>query len=175
MLDVSVSYNRYKFLGNEFLTWLWFVVENKPSFLNKIDKNLTSLHVGNRIVCENNRNDVGESITIKGDDAGLEEGILSLRKGAVVTELNLSYTSGDHQWTFTVKGESINISNLKTPETGPVDSKEDIEGAVIEKAYLYDCIISLINKLFSTFVKLRISPDWKKNEVQNIKKWILYP
>lgn len=27
MLDVSVSYDRYKFLGYEFLTWLWFLIE----------------------------------------------------------------------------------------------------------------------------------------------------
>jgi hypothetical protein len=33
MLDVSVSYNRYKFLGHEFLTWLWFLMEKNRSFL----------------------------------------------------------------------------------------------------------------------------------------------
>jgi len=94
MLDVSVSYDRYKFLGYEFLTWLWFVMENQQDILKESDKELVSLDIGNCIVLENNKNDSTESITIKGDKAGLEEGILSLHKGAVVTELNLIYKAG---------------------------------------------------------------------------------
>ena len=31
MLDIAVAYNRYKFLGNEFLTWLWFMIETDES------------------------------------------------------------------------------------------------------------------------------------------------
>jgi hypothetical protein len=42
-------------------------------------------------------------LPLKGDDAGLEEGMLSLRKGAVVTEFHLSYTAGDQQWQFISK------------------------------------------------------------------------
>ena len=30
MLDISIAYNRYKYLGHEFLTWLWFIMENEP-------------------------------------------------------------------------------------------------------------------------------------------------
>ena len=65
MLDVSVSYNRYKFLGYEFLTWLWFVMENQQDILKESDKELVSLDIGNCIVLENNKNDSTESITIK--------------------------------------------------------------------------------------------------------------
>jgi len=42
-----------------------------------------------------------ETVTIKGDDAGLEEGLLALRKGAVVSEINLAYKSGEQEWSFT--------------------------------------------------------------------------
>ena len=37
MLDVSVSYNRYKFLGHEFLTWLWFLIEKDRKLLEFFD------------------------------------------------------------------------------------------------------------------------------------------
>ena len=33
MLDIATAYNRYRFLGYEFLTWLWFAMENKPGVL----------------------------------------------------------------------------------------------------------------------------------------------
>ena len=172
MLDVSVSYNRYKFIGHEFLTWPWFTIENEPEELQSVAKDLDSLTLGNRMVIENRRNDeVLEAITIKGDDAGLEEGLLALKKGAVVTEMNIVQTIGDNIWSYTLKGESFNISSLKTPVVGQVESGDDIEGAIIEKIYLYDQVIQLINTLFKVFIKKRVSDSWPET-VNHIKKWI---
>ena len=172
MLDISISYNRYKFLGHEFLTWLWYIIENDIELINSLQKDPVSLVIGNRIVLENKTHDAVESITIKGNDAGLEEGILSLKKGAVVTEINLSYKTGSQEWSFNIKGESLNISSLKTPETGPIEKKQDIEGVVIEKIFLFEKITKLIDSLYKEFIKKRLSNDWSKNIVPAIKKWI---
>ena len=171
MLDIAVAYNRYKFLGNEFLTWLWFMIETDQNRLHRYDPDLVSLNIGSRLVLENTRNNAKETITIKGEDANLEEGLLSLKKGAVVTEIHLSYKSGAQHWQFSLKGESLNISNLKMPETGPVETPEDLEGAVIEKAYLMKKVIGLVNNLFSRFVKLRVSNEWRNQTVSRIRKW----
>ena len=73
MLDVAVAYNRFKFLGDEFLTWLWFVIEQDLSVLRNTDPDLTSFEIGNRIVLEKKHKKAFERITIKGEDAGLEE------------------------------------------------------------------------------------------------------
>ncbi len=172
MLDVAVAYNRYQFLGNEFLTWLWFTIDTAPSFFQGVDDTTISLTIGNRIVLENNIHDASEIITIKGDDAGLEEGLLSLRKGAVVVEMNLVYKAENQEWKFSLKGESLSFSGLKVPETGPVESKEDIEGMVLEKVYLFEKAINLINHLLNHFLKLRSSLDWNAKTVGEIKKWI---
>jgi len=173
MIDVSVAYNRYKFLGYEFLTWLWYTIENDFDLLKKSDDQIVSFEIGNRIVLENRRNDAKETITIKGDDAGLEEGLLALKKGAQVTEINLAYKSGELEWFFTIKGESLNISNLKLPATGPVETKDDIEGALIEKASLYEMLFDFIDRLFTDFITIRVSDDWKNRVAIQIKSWII--
>ena len=55
-----------------------------------------------------------EKISIKGDKAGLEEGTTALKKGALVTELNLLCKMGEEEeYKFTIKGESFNITGLK--------------------------------------------------------------
>ncbi|MFC1829950.1 hypothetical protein ACFL0O_10100 [Thermodesulfobacteriota bacterium] len=172
MLDVAVAYNRFKFIGDEFLTWLWFVIEKEPKYLKTLSPGLSSLEIGNRIVLENRYQQSVERITIKGEDANFEEGNLALRKGAVVTEMNLCLKSGGQEWRFTLKGESLNISGFKTPFSGPVETAEDIEGAVIEKAYLYDQAIQLVDKLFKTFIKARVSNDWQEKVVPKIRRWI---
>ena len=172
MLDISVSYNRYKFLGCEFLTWLWFVIENQPDVLKNADAELSSLELGNRIVLENHSGELSEAITIKGDDAGLEEGRLALRKGAVVTEMNLLYKSGEYEWKFSLKGESLAFSSLKTPDTGKVETKDDLEGAILEKLFLREKAIGLTDRLFQQFIRLRISEDWDKMVNSSIREWI---
>ena len=173
MLDVAIAYNRFKFIGNEFLTWLWFTIDEDQDKIKSIDESTASLLIGNRIVLENNLNDTVERITIKGDDAGLEEGHLSLRKGAVVVEMNLTYLSDNQQWTFSLKGESLSFSSLKVPETGPVETKDDIEGMVLERVYLYEKAINLINALFNVFLTIRSTEKWKQKIVPDMRRWIL--
>ena len=172
MLDVSVAYNRYKFLGHEFLTWLWFIMDADQTSIVKTNKDMVSLEMDNRIVLENSLDNRAENIRIKGDNVGLEEAKLSLQKGGVVTELNFSLKTGEHEWKFNIKGESLNISSLKSPETGKIEKKEDVEGAVLEKIYLYEKVVSLVENLYNQFIHLRISSKWDGDIVPRIKKWI---
>ena len=171
MLDVSVAYNRYRFLGHEFLTWLWFVIETDPEALGKADPEMVSLSLGNRVVLENHRHNREEIITIRGAGAGLEEGLVSLKKGGKVTEINLVYCSAEYEWRFQLKGESLSISGLKTPRTGKVEKAEDLEGAVLERIYLVERIVDLVYNLYGMFINLRLSGEWKQT-VHEISRWI---
>ena len=172
MLDIAIAYSRYRFLGNEYLTWLWFIIENEMAHLNQLDEDFTSLEIGNRMVLENRRGEGVETITIKGDEASLEEGLLALKKGALVSEVNLRYRCGDQTWQFNIKGESLNLSSLKPPETGKVESKADIEGAVLEKIFLYDKVVEFVERSYQNFIKKRLSEDWQKKVVPQIAQWV---
>lgn len=172
MLDVAVAYNRYQFLGEEFLTWLWFSVESNQELIKDFDKDFVALEVGNRIVLENRSREAAERLSIKGDDAGLEEGIVALKKGALVSELNVVYKSAELTWQFTLKGESLNVSSLNLPSTGSAESEEDLEGMVLEKIFLFDKVLNVLEKLFSHFAKLRVSEAWQGKELPRIRKWI---
>ena len=172
MIDVAIAYNRFKFIGNEFLTWLWYIVDTSQSEIRRVDDNATSLVVGNRMVLENHLHDTIERITINGDDAGLEEGRLSLRKGAVVVEMNMVLISENQEWAFSLKGESISFSGLKVPSTGSAETNEDIEGMVLEKIYLYEKITNLLNSLFNRFLELRTSMVWAQQIVPDMQQWI---
>ena len=172
MLDVAVAYNRYQFLGEEFLTWLWYVIEKDQDLIKNFDKDFVALEIGNRMVFENRRKESGERITIKGDGASLEEGILTLKKGALVTELNVVYKSVELTWQFTLKGESLNVSSLNLPSTDVPESEEDLEGFVLEKIFLYDKILKILENIFTHFIKLRLSNRWQNKMLPNIRNWI---
>ena len=172
MLDVAVAYNRFKFLGDEFLTWLWFVIEQEPAIFKNMDPDLTSFKIGNRIVLEKRKKESVERITIKGENANFEEGMLALKKGALVAELNLVCRIAEQKWQFTLKGESLNLSGFKTPQIAPLENPDDPEGAILEKVFLYDKILQFLEKLYKTFIKLRTSNNWQNRVVPLIKKWM---
>lgn len=173
MLDIAVAYNRYRFLGNEFLTWLWFLMENDPTLIRQGDPELVALEVGNRMVLENRLANGLETVSIKGDAAGLEEALLALRKGAVITEMNFIYKSGALQWQFSLKGENLSFSGLKLPESGSMETSDDLEGLVLEKLYLYEKPLELIDGLFARFIKLRLAPKWQQEIIPRMRKWML--
>jgi hypothetical protein len=175
MLDIAVAYNRYRFLGNEFLTWLWFAIENDMDQIRSCDPELLDLDVGNRMVLENKLANGKENITIRGDAAGLEEALLSLGKGALVTDMHLVYKSGASEWQFAVKGESLSFSGLKLPETGPMEAGEEMEGIILEKIFLYEKPFRLLDALYRQFIKLRLSDQWNTQTVPSMKKWISAP
>ena len=172
MIDVAVAYNRYRTLGNEFLTWLWFTIENDTDAISNCDPEFVDLHVGNRMVLENRLSNGKETLTIKGDAAGLEEALLALRKGALITELHLIFKSGPVQYQFSIKGESLGFSGFKLPETAAMESKEDLEGLILEKVYLYEKPFAFIDQLYQTFLQKRLSSAWVEQTLPSIKKWL---
>jgi hypothetical protein len=171
MLDIAVAYNRYAFLGNEFLTWIWFLIENDDATIAKCGEEEAELLVGNRMVLINRWANGMETITIKGDAAGLEEGLLALGKGALITEINLIFKSASLQWQFSIKGESLNFSSFKLPETGAVEQPEEMEGLILDKLYLYEKPFQFIDALYRKFISLRLSEKWQETQTY-MRKWI---
>ena len=172
MLDISVAYNRYKFLGYEFLTWLWFVMETHPADLAAAHNAGGDLAMGNKIIIENHQNNRMETLSIKGDHANFDEGRLALKKGAMVTELHLLYEENQNTWQVTLKGENLNLLNIKHPDTGPIETTEDTEGFVLEKMYHFHKVMDCIDAIFKNFIHLRLSDQWNTAVLPEMDKWI---
>lgn len=172
MLDTAVAFNRYPFIGYEFLTWLWFTIDHNPIELKKYDENLEFFTIGNRIVLENRTNDSNEIIIIKGDDADLEEAFLALHKGAIVIEINLFYQSNGNKWNFTLKGDNLSFSGLQIPKTEFLDHQDDMDGIILDRIFLYEKVFDLVSELFNNFCKLRTNMAWIERTVPDIKNWI---
>lgn len=173
MLDIAVAYNQYKFIGHEFLTWLWYAIDTSQDDLFKDETGVPFVFIiGNRIVCENIVEDnTVESVTIKGDNAGLEEGLTALKKGSIVTEMSLSLMYLDQTWEFNLKAENLHFTGLKHPATEKVQKKEDMEGALLEKIYLFGKAVEIVDSAFKAFIRLRLSNTWK-SVTADIRKWI---
>lgn len=174
-LDIATAYNQYKFLGQEFLLWLWYVSEKDPGSINGILEKDQSLEItfGNNIVIENEK--VGgakEKLTIKGEDAGLEEALMALNKGGDTVQANFIFKLDDMDFNFTIKGEDLSLKGLKFKVETSNKGKEEIEAAILEKMYLNKMLFSCLDSLYAFFVESRLTGDWETKIVPGIKNWV---
>ena len=147
-------------------------IETDQNAFRSIDPDCTAVEIGNRVVLENRKKKSLERITIKGDDAGLEEGRLALKKGALLAELSLIYKTSENQWQFSIKGESLNLSNLKVPGPALPQSPEEVEYFLLNKTEYINIINNFIKTAFKTFMRVRITKKWSVQVAPNIKKWV---
>jgi hypothetical protein len=80
--------------------------------------------------------------------------------------------AGDQEWRFSLKGDTLALMGLKTPRSVPVESPDEVEGAVVDKVGLCDEVVRLLDSLFLRFIKLRVSERWREKAVSGIKAWI---
>ena len=78
----------------------------------------------------------------------------------------------EEEYKFSIKGESFNITGLKTPTMDISSSEDEIEGLIIEKTFLIMKIIKVIDTLFLKFIENRISEDWNASDLKGIRAWI---
>ena len=172
MLDVSVSYERYRFLGPEFLTWLWYGCEEDREGLRVSNRQSLALSVGNCVVIQKSGDGGAEEVRVRGETADFDEAMLAIRKGGLVTEIHLQCSRGEQVWRFTLKGENLAMLGLRTPPLAPPEEADEIEGAVLEKVALCEEAVNLVEALFQRFIRLRISPAWRREVVPKMRAWV---
>lgn len=153
-MDVVDMYEDYGFLGNEFLTWMWFKMETQPEEFNCIP--------GSKIVLTKEK----ESVTIKGEESDLIIGKIALLDGFIVTEMNLHIES----YSFTIKGSDMSFNGLKMPKVEKDGSENEEEGIILEKIYLIQDVSEKLDTLFKEFIQLRVD-NWPET-LTKIKYWI---
>jgi hypothetical protein len=177
-MDISTAFEKYRFLGQEFLLWLWYASENDPEAITKncggqdIACDLETA-LGDTIVIENTTGfGAKEKITIKGEESDLKEAMLALKKGGMPVQYKMTMESGDQEkFVFTIKADDLSLSGLKCKVAEPKE-KDEIEGAVLEKMYLDGKVVGYIDALFLYFVRSRISGAWDTETVPKIRKWV---
>lgn len=158
-MDTVDMYTDFQYLGNEFLTWMWFKGETYKDF---------QFSVGSKIVFSKEK----ETVTIKGEESELIIGKVAMLDGYVVTEMQIVYSSDDPRYTFTMKGSDLSFNGLKMPKVEGDGSDNEEEGMILEKVYLIEEITSAIDKIFSEFILLRVDSIGWSDTVQKIKDWI---
>ncbi len=156
-----------RFLGREFLLWLWFYSEQHNSTFNLEHYGEIELFIDDKLVLEPIFGE-GNRHSLSGyDPATSPEAALALLLNKIPSEAKFKILHQDRAWAFSLKGDDLQLRSLKIPE---ILSSSD-EEKIAERLYLIEEIEQILLALFSLFLKQRISPQWPQ-DLQLIQQWI---
>lgn len=171
-IDIATAFNRYSFLGGEFLLWLWWASENTPGTVNNavFPNEKVSFDFAGGITIENEK--PKSIITIKSEDSDHKTAAIAISDGGRIKEIGFDLSIGESGYSFSITSEDLAVKISKAPSTGPANAPDEIEGAVLEKIYLLQKFFECLDVLHSEFIKIRVTAAWGNKVVPLIIRWL---
>lgn len=179
-----------RFVGREWLLWLWLETELFDATLETKEHGSFGLWLEGRLVLDEGR----ESTIIKGSTPGLNrEAKESLLRGKMPERAGLHLSFGDHECTLTLRGETLAFSGLVPPkkekeeETPPLNAppvrkksaKKDAAAvdylaneAFFDRMHFARDVEALTTTLYRDFLTIRLSPTWESHVVPALHAWV---
>ena len=138
-----------RFLGFEFLTWIWFFIERMDGSIQAGDK-IANIHLGERMVLV--LPGEGKERVICTTQANfLHEARTALRQGKMVEEVQLFFIVGENEYLVTLDSSLWAIKGLKTPKQLPDYGQDDPDGRFLEKMYFIEEVFATLDALYHAF------------------------
>ncbi len=163
------------FLGREFLTWLWFKSDQTGGRIEIPGKKVAEVLFLDRMTLDLSDVDTPQTVTLKGEQSELREGLAALKEGKKIEEARISIRATDNDFTMMLKGTWFSFGSFRTPPilpTGEGEGDDDVEGSFLEKAYLIEEGMEIVDDLLEYFLKLRISDEWEASELPALRRWV---
>jgi hypothetical protein len=155
------------FLGNEFLLWLWYVLETESDTLTLADGSEVTVMLSRNLVLECPRGQTGrQSLTSEGPSR-LPEAHRALQSGKLPRKAGLTLVRHDRQYELTLQAESLAVTAAKLP--APEGTEERVRHE--ERIAMIRHLIETLDLLYDAFGRHRTSSGWSK-ELGKMQKWL---
>lgn len=165
-----------RFLGQEFLTWLWWKSEERGGSVELPGSGDITVVFEKHMLLESGEGESTEKIVCTGLQAELQEARTGLRMGKKLEQARIVIGHNDYEYSFTLAAALMEFRNVRLPKTETTEndkseSPEEIEGMILERIYLFEELIKLVNALFKMFLDVRLSEAWR-DELEKIRGWV---
>ena len=158
--------------GREFLTWLWFKSEERNGIISIPDMGENEVLFLQRLVLTSGEGEYSDTVICHGLHSDMREGKEALRRGKKIKEARLRISKDANKWELTFKADQFQFQSLKLPTIMDSNEETDREGQNMERIYLVEKAVETADRLFAVFFHLRTSPQWEKEELASMGKWM---
>ena len=174
-MDLVDIISEKKFLGQEFLTWLWYKSEERGGSVFLPGSGDIQLVFEKHMLLESGEGESLEKLICTGLQAELQEARTGLRMGKKLEQARIYLAKGDYEWRLTLGATLFEYRNVSLPRT--VSPKEEAadpfawEAKVLERIGMSEEILHTIDELFRLFLQIRTGADWSE-ELVRLRSWI---
>ncbi len=163
------------FLGQEFLTWLWYTVEAKRgeftlAGLPSRDKQV-EIWIDNKITLESSQSMANKHLLRGGQPGSSPEATTALRCGKYVTEIAIGLAHDELECSFVLNSKDLNPKALGFPNIKPSPEHETID-LITSRIRAIETVTDVLDQLFLQFIDARTDQDWETKGLDDIRGWI---
>ncbi|MFO0661662.1 MAG: hypothetical protein U0165_17790 [Polyangiaceae bacterium] len=157
-----------RFLGREFLVWVWFESELFEGELTATGQDPFELHLEKQITLEAGQKDKETSVLKGMQPSHTPEAREALRQGKTPTRARIRINRAEQEFTFSLSTDALSLSGVKIPAL----LKEEGDEPFYERIGLIEDLEALIEALYADFLALRVSTSWPKSVHPLMMRWI---
>ena len=168
-MDLVDLINRSRFLGNEFLLWLWYKSECFEAQFHMPDFDHVEIWIDDALTLEATLAETERNTIAGGSPAYSPEAKTALRHGKRPTKAKIGLVNEGREWAFTLKAEDLSVSGVKIPA---LLSREEDE-QFYERMALLDELERIIEALYKEFLTIRLDVGtWDKVMLPAMREWV---
>ncbi|KPK23057.1 MAG: hypothetical protein AMJ61_16380 [Desulfobacterales bacterium SG8_35_2] len=174
-MDLVDIVSEKKFLGQEFLTWLWYKSEERGGSVFLPGTGDIQLVFEKHMLLESGQGESQEKLICRGLQAELQEARTGLLMGKKLEQARIYLAKGDYEYRLTFGATLFEFRNVSLPRT--ISANEEAadplawEAKVLERISMAEDALQTMDELFRIFLQIRTSSDWSK-ELAGMKNWI---
>jgi len=157
-----------RFLGGEFVLWLWFSRDVLDGVLAIPGQGVVEIALESSLVLVDPLEDK-ERVTIRGrDPLGSPEAEHALLLGKLPRQVGLRFTFEQNEWVATLDAASFALSSVKLPALLSEGEEEHFH----ERLRFLEQLHDLVQGLYRQFLRVRLSPDWESGLLPAMQRWL---
>jgi hypothetical protein len=159
--------NSRDFLGNEYLLWLWYMLDSDSDTIRLSDGSEAAVMLTRTLLLECPRGQTGrQSITSDGPTR-LPEARRAIQAGKLPRKVGLTVVRHDHQYELTLQAETLAVSGARLPAPEATEDRARLEERITQLRHL----LETLDLLYDAFSAKRASDLWAK-ELPKMQKWL---
>jgi hypothetical protein len=155
------------FLGNEFLLWLWWVLDHESDTLALADKSEATVMLTRTLLLECPRAQTGKETITSDAPTRLPEARRAIQGGKLPRKVGAIISRQDQQYDLTLHAETLAFTSAKLPALEEVDDRARLEGRADQLRHL----LETLDLLYDAFGVRRFGSNWNK-ELARIQQWL---
>jgi hypothetical protein len=167
-MDLVDRIETTRFLGNEFLTWLWFKVELYEGTFDVGELGKCEVWFDTTLQLAGWADDSEKTILRGAAPSSSAEASEALKQGKVPVKAALRLVLNSEEYVFTLNGKTLGLSGVKIPEVG----MEELEERFYERMRLLEQLDEVVTTLYDEFLLVRLSSLWDAELAPAMRDWV---